>query len=223
MKGGLWRPRFERPGFPPGETKKSPSTEAGDTDAHEKRRHPPGARPLPGSLRFRRNCRGSDDGLRDRLWVSDGTEAGTRLVHCLLGAGSGSWVSQVRAAGGRAFFVAAHETTGPELWVTDGTAAGTGLVRDLRPEPVGSYPSSLTAVDGVLVFAAYDGDSGTELWVSDGTAAGTRRLADVAPGPESSSPAEVTAAGGLLYFSAETAGSGRELWAIERASLLDPR
>jgi ELWxxDGT repeat protein len=160
-------------------------------------------------------------GFRSRgLWRTDGTPAGTRLVHDFR---RGSEVNRTPPAAfltvfaGRLYFAADDGVSGRELWTSDGTADGTVLLRDLLPGKGGSGPAFLTIAGGRLYFAANDGLHGAELWVSDGTAAGTRLAADLAPEGASSYPDQLTVAGSYLYFTADDGLHGRELWALPLA------
>jgi ELWxxDGT repeat protein len=69
------------------------------------------------------------------LFVSDGTPAGTRLVHDIF-PGNHSFDPapiQLTAVGDRVFFTADDGIHGRELWVSDSTTEGTRLVLDLFP------------------------------------------------------------------------------------------
>lgn len=148
------------------------------------------------------------------LWVSDGTEAGTRPVAEV--PRSGSARQELAAVGGVLVFEAQDVEHGAELWASDGTPAGTGLLRDLAPGTVGSLPQGLlstsAAASGRLFFRAFDPSHGFELWQTDGTAAGTRRVQDLDPGLASSDPTELTVVGDRLYFSADDGETGLEPW-----------
>lgn len=86
-----------------------------------------------------------------RLWRTDGTRAGTRLVKS-----GGAALTRVRGA---AFFLARHG-----LWETNGTRAGTNLV--VNPNPNGrDRITNLANVAGSLYFNATDG-TGTSTWVA---------------------------------------------------------
>jgi ELWxxDGT repeat protein len=155
------------------------------------------------------------DGDRDtRLWRSDGTEAGTVVVHEF---GAGSVATELAAArapaGSRLYLALATPEHGSELWVSDGTSAGTVRL-DLRPGPLGSHPTGLHPLeDGRVLFAADDGTHGHEPWISDGTLAGTRMLDDLGPG--ASSPGHWASKGGRVLFAADAGTFGRELYAMD--------
>lgn len=124
-----------------------------------------------------------------RLWVSDGSEAGTGAVREITTSTAGLiqlrpgriLFSDIDVAGGR----------GAEPWVTDGTVEGTAVLADINtvPHPNGgtqsSDPGQFAVLDyGRAVFTASetrdrfssDGSWGNALWVTDGTADGTRLL-----------------------------------------------
>ncbi|MEM7200972.1 MAG: ELWxxDGT repeat protein [Planctomycetota bacterium] len=158
--------------------------------------------------------RGSDGINGTELWVSDGTEAGTRMVRDINpGLFSPAPVPQeLTAAGQRLFFVHDDEVSGAELWVSDGTEPGTTLVADLTPGAFGSGPSDLVAFGDGVLFASQGEGRGVELWRSDGTAGGTKLVADVRPGSAGSAPRDLTVVGDRVFFSADNGSVGRELW-----------
>src|SRR3712207_6417052 len=89
----------------------------------------------------------ADDGSSGReLWITDGTEAGTRLLADIWpGGGPGAPSSLTPLGDGRAVFAAADPVRNTELWATDGTAAGTRLVLDINTASSGygaGYPSN---------------------------------------------------------------------------------
>jgi uncharacterized repeat protein (TIGR01451 family) len=159
-----------------------------------------------------------------RLWQSDGTAAGTKLVtpNVIV------WPDRPRTfvvVDNKLFFPGSLSVNaGAELFVTDGRV--TSFVKDIYPGFRSSIPSQLTKVFGVLFFSARDGifeppnpenAAGQELWRSDGTMNGTRIVKDIFPGPDSplddanansSSPSGLTDCDGILFFSAVDADSG---------------
>ncbi|WP_198664931.1 ELWxxDGT repeat protein [Lewinella sp. IMCC34191] len=159
----------------------------------------------------------TDDTGRE-LWISDGTESGTRQI-ADINPGAESSVRKVESClfKNLLYFTAHNGKDGFELWKTDGTAAGTVMVKDIHAGERSSLPSSLVAIGDTLFFQAYDAEHGFELWTSDGTAAGTRLAADIIPGPESSFPSRMTMLDGQLYFMAYTVDSGRQIWKFDPA------
>lgn len=151
--------------------------------------------------------RGTHADFGSELWITDGTEAGTRLVKDLWpGAGNGQPRDFTRV-GELMLFVANDGSSGEELWRTDGTDAGTVRVADINPGADGSLPWGLVACNGRLFFGANNGSS-PGVYVSDGTSAGTQRLADVILGLYD----PVACLNGVVYFHGATAAHGGELW-----------
>ncbi len=104
------------------------------------------------------------------LWVSDGTEAGTRRItetHPF-------WPSRplARTANG-VVGPGALPATGIELHRTDATLEGSGLLVDINRRTVGSDPSDAARVGDRVVFKTNEQQA---LWVTDGTHDGTVRL-----------------------------------------------
>jgi ELWxxDGT repeat protein len=125
----------------------------------------------------------------DELWLTDGTEAGTRRLD-----EKPCWTLEAVAAG-----VVCWDF-GNDLFRSDG-----GRLQLLAQVPA-SRRLPLAAADGTgRTFYAFRPESGHELWVTDGTSGGTRRL---------NAPAaidELAAHGGRAYFSAVDA-FGSEPW-----------
>ncbi|MCP9787052.1 ELWxxDGT repeat protein, partial [Cyanobium sp. N5-Cardenillas] len=157
------------------------------------------------------------------LWLTDGTEAGTRQVIDATPGPSGAFPSTVQLANGKLLFASDDAAGDTELWVTDGTTAGTSQLVEINPIVSFSSaiaPTFITPFDGGALFFADDGLSGNELWFTDGTAAGTRLLADIQPGATGSrnpvSPfRQLTVSGSKVFFTANTTAEGNELWVIE--------
>jgi ELWxxDGT repeat protein len=146
-------------------------------------------------------------GLSNALWRTDGTDAGTYAL-----TPDGIQVDEypegprLRAAGGKAFFLARRPASGQELWVTDGTLAGTREL-DLVPGTSGSEPYLLTPFGEGIVFTARSStSSGRQLWKSDGTDAGTAPITDAVQATSA-----LTVHQGLIYFLG-TDGFNTQLW-----------
>lgn len=99
-----------------------------------------------------------------QLWVSDGTSAGTKLLHNPLSL-SDEVGSTLYSLGDRVVFGGYEANTGLEPWVSDGTEAGTLRLQNISA-PGSSYPSSFTRVGASkLFFVANDGIHANELWM----------------------------------------------------------
>lgn len=131
--------------------------------------------------------------LRQDLWVTDGTVAGTLLLPKQIAPLSG-----FGDLGDRLYFNAGG------LWSTDGTAEGTVPVGAGAPsysgDPIHPDPPAFgPAVGGRLFFRGVDDHS---LWVTDGTVEGTVQIADVGW------PEIMVAAGPRVFFIADSS----QLW-----------
>lgn len=114
---------------------------------------------------------GEDRVYGRELWVTDGTEAGTRLVKDLRVGQSGSQPYMLRAVGTRVFFFADDGEHGIALWSSDGdntvmAAAPAQGLSDFTPQ----HP---VAAGGLLYYSTSSSFLGVSLWRSDGTADGT--------------------------------------------------
>jgi len=161
------------------------------------------------------------------VWISDGTNAGTKIIK-ELGSISTPTTSELVDVNGTVFFAHSIGTSNKALYKINGSTAY--VVRDMG---LGSAPefNYFTNLNGFLVFPEYDGGGdysglGTELWRSDGTDAGTIVVADIRKTAldwdEGSYPAFLTAVNGVLYFSADDGVNGRELWKYDPAATPSP-
>jgi ELWxxDGT repeat protein len=144
------------------------------------------------------------------LWGSDGTAAGTFLLHeACAGHCSGSPPPFSTPTPAGHFFLGQGG-----LWITRGTPASTFRLAEslILPGRQDHRRRVWTDAQGLLYFAAGDGVHGMELWRSDGTAAGTFLVADIRPGPEGSDPQELTVFNGRVFFRADDGASGPALW-----------
>src|SRR5665213_1715541 len=150
-------------------------------------------------------------------WRTDGTVAGTYMIHNI---SSETWTAQpdwMTNVNGMVFFASASSVrTGSyslndlsqdisaELWKTDGTAAGTLELASVAP-------SNLVGVGSTLYFTGVTQASGAELWKSDGTVAGTVMVKDIAPGAASSRAMPLANLNGILLFGVPVGGE-YQLW-----------
>lgn len=110
-----------------------------------------------------------------KLWTSDGTAGGTRMV---AGLGLGDYAPYVMAAVGQKLFYIGVDG---QIGVSDGTASGTRILLTTT-KPGKDYVegvSYIADVNGVAIFTFDDGTHGPASWRSDGTVAGTRMVSDV--------------------------------------------
>jgi len=162
----------------------------------------------------------ANDGHGGGLFRSNGTAAGTQVVHHFA-AWNPAVPHEVVVSHGSLFFNGDDGTEARGLWKSDGTAAGTMLLKDIHfgltlagAEPV-VFPD-LTDVNGTLYFSAtpQGTDGGAVLWKSDGTTAGTVLLkvfrGNFTGGPTTSG--WPTPVGGTLYFTGYDDAHGIELW-----------
>ena len=122
----------------------------------------------------------------DELWLSDGTEAGTRLVKEFVSyssgdigeeEGSGSTKSgklAMASLGGKLLFRAYDRENRSEIFFSDGTSAGTGVLKNIRTDDVSSRAGDFTIVEDQLFFKATNNAGGDKVFVTDGTRAGTK-------------------------------------------------
>lgn len=99
------------------------------------------------------------------------------------------------ALGGRVFFMADADGTGPELWISDGTEAGTRMISDLSPTGFGgSSPGDAgrAVFGGVYFFDAYNGIS-KYLYRTDG-------LITTLVDPVTTNPDNLVVVGGQLFY-----------------------
>ena len=137
------------------------------------------------------------------LWVTDGTDAGTRaLLDWCPGPCSGAGIL-VTAVGNVGFF-GRSENGNAALWRSDGTLPGT------FPLTTGKTPcrQKTAQIDRTLFLSMgdpFDQFDECELWKTDGTAAGTARVKEI-------DPIDLTAANGRFFFASFSFEEGGALW-----------
>lgn len=121
------------------------------------------------SVGSRAAFRGFEDATGAEPWISDGSEAGTKLMGDI-GVGVPSGPTWMLAAGDRVFFA-----SGEAVYTSDGTASGTLSLGNLGLI-YGSQPLAVPMGDSLLYWGE-EGDS-RGLWKSDGSSAGTTSVKD---------------------------------------------
>ena len=168
-----------------------------------------------GALYFQAN-----DGVNGfELWRTDGTEAGTNLVHDIhtMSQGASSTPGSFTVMNDILYFTADHGLGGRKLRKFNGTA-NSSLVNNndvfagtSAPDAV---PASFPILNGELYMQARDpaSNTGYELWKSNGTVAGTVLVKDINPAAGSSNPGGFKKLNNAIYFSAYDGVNGNELW-----------
>ena len=122
----------------------------------------------------------------DKIWKSDGTVAGTSLVHAFSTSPGLSNVNVYYSVSGHKknysidgnviFFSAYNATNGMELWKSDGTAAGTQLVKDIYTGTTSGQPAGFCKIGNDVIFKASSESNPGKLWKTDGTEVGTTQI-----------------------------------------------
>lgn len=146
----------------------------------------------------------NEEGQGAQLYVSDGTDAGTRRLTPAIGyLVAGGLDYDLVAYEGRIYFTYHSPDHGTELWWTDGTPEGTELFADLLAGPNAmAWPSDFHEIGERLVFSGLAADGNGALgaiWTSDGTVEGTR---EIAPLSHAATEQEMWHVGDRLVFSA---------------------
>jgi len=160
----------------------------------------------------------------NELWVSNGTDAGTRQV---LNINNNSFDSIQRytsliSFNNRVFFsgndndysvTPANLGSGSEIYISDGTAQGTQVLKDINPAESNGVTNITNAIyNGELYFVGRDPLTGQELWKTDGTETGTIMVKDIVAGVSNSSIGSLVATDTGVFFSANDGVNGSEMW-----------
>ncbi len=148
------------------------------------------------------------------LWLTDGTDSGTKLLHYFYPIHSHSAVERNYWSLNRVykdefyFYASGVEDVDYELWKTDGTSKGTVLVKDLNPNG-SSLPSSFHIRNGKLLFYTNRGPS--DIWSTDGTEENTIKITNR---PEFSSN-DLRGWNSSYDFFIESLGDTEVLWSTD--------
>ena len=155
----------------------------------------------------------SDDVSTKEIWVSDGTDKGTKLLKKIQSGPANNTIHNLTVVKDKLYFLANDGSHGAELWVSDGTADGTHMAKDITPGDYRSHTliEQMTSLGDKLYFTAYDNEHGRELWVSDGSESGTHLVKDIMPGIIKSAVKIYHGVNGKLLFSAYDE-NGNHLW-----------
>ncbi len=116
----------------------------------------------------------------NELFISDGTQKGTRLFTDLETGPASSRVSEFWVAGDRLYFYAWTSALGSELWTSDGTTKGTHIVKDIMSGKSGSTQGIVGTLGDKLIFFAISDPRMLgkfyQLYATQGTSATTVQL-----------------------------------------------
>ncbi len=162
-----------------------------------------------------------------KLCITDGTEAGTKLLKEI-----NADFFQFTVPAENFIYIITERSSGAypnlvnnvEIWKSDGTEAGTLLVKALPPFNPFNFSSGVgwtsdknlrrnfSVVGDVLYFMGWDATHGKELWRTDGTDAGTFMIKDIRAGTAASNPSSFIALGTDVYFFAAAVNLEQKLW-----------
>ncbi len=149
-----------------------------------------------------------DDGVNGlELWVSDGTELGTKMVKAISAYPKNG--PEGLTPFGDILYFTMPTSTNTELWKSDGTSGGTVKVKDLSFDH--KMVEAKAAGDALFFVIKNSSNGATQFWKTDGTQVGTERIR-LNFVNDYSKPRELTAVGEVLFFSAEDGVHGRQLW-----------
>ncbi|MGQ9424385.1 PKD domain-containing protein [Gilvimarinus sp. F26214L] len=154
-----------------------------------------------------------DDGTGLKLWMTDGSVAGTSVVKDFSSAVDIPDIAFHSASIDETFYFAVDDGIhGNEIWTSDGTPSGTRLLADINQTTNASsrLVSSVNLGDKV-VFSAVDHTGDSKLWASDGTIEGTNQVVDFNRNGKDS-VYNIASAGEFAFLFAEDEFLGRELW-----------
>lgn len=99
------------------------------------------------------------------LYVTDGTEAGTKLLKDVYPGSGSSYPSKLTYLNGKVYFFAENSDNEAQIWETDGTEAGTKLTLRLKPGTTNFYLQEMIAYENNLLISAKFGVTpGQELY-----------------------------------------------------------
>ncbi|MEP7233535.1 MAG: ELWxxDGT repeat protein [Ginsengibacter sp.] len=164
-----------------------------------------------------------NDGIANKLWVSDGTIGGTHTVNntnnISLDPGVPFGLSPFGILNNMLYFPGGYTdnstgtSTGLELCTFNTTdpAANVTFIKDIIPGNNSSVPQNYCAVNGTMFFTTQTPFRGGQLWKSDGSIAGTVLVKDIDPG-EINHFDDLVNANGELLFAYSNQSLGTELW-----------
>ena len=141
-----------------------------------------------------------------RIWRTDGTRAGTRVLAKLPKLAPFALPIQGQPGGQQVCFATEVPGRARWLWISDGTAAGTRRVGDFESDDYRALPS------GAVLYLRDGPDGRHEVWRTDGTDEGDWRVLDL--GVRTTELASAAVFQGELILRARGGGDPGSLWAL---------
>ncbi|MFT5724394.1 MAG: ELWxxDGT repeat protein [Bacteroidia bacterium] len=152
-----------------------------------------------------------NDSLGKELYVSDGTDSGTKLLKDIYKGYKDAQIQHMTNHNGMVYFVADDSTHGKELWKTDGTTAGTVMVKDLNTDITSSNINYINSFKSELYFAARNpSDNKTNVFRTNQSDTSFITLLDASGDPFYTFN-NVTICDSVMYFGGNQTGKGVEL------------
>ncbi len=150
----------------------------------------------------------------EELWISDGTDLGTKIFKDIRIGIFGSNPKNSFIFNNEMYFTADNGINGQELWKTNGTTSGTLMIKDIDPSGSGfANECNFIVLNNQFYFYAKTNSEGTELWKSNGTTEGTVLVKDILQGTRSSNGVlEGIVFNNSIVFKADDGTNGYELW-----------
>lgn len=156
------------------------------------------------------------------LWVSDGSESGTKLLKDLYPGRSSSFPMEFFSTDSKAFFTA-YSDGKPNLLCSDGTELGTVVFAESSMDSKTSGFVQMDLLEERLYYLDYqfnDGNYSAGFWLSDGTPQGTELIGEFDWNDQNPSwnPPVLVKVGDLVFFSAPVADGSEfveSLWCFD--------
>lgn len=158
----------------------------------------------------------------EAIWLSDGTNAGTRKIVDVSADRAAREISSVWPASSSRFyyFVAGHNHANHTIWFNDGTSAGSTAVHN--PGNISYVLGAVTIGDTLFFHSKGDLTAPSlhkDLWLTQPTAKSARKLASL-PGFDITEPRHLTALpSGQLLFAGNDVALGEELFYATAAGM----
>jgi trimeric autotransporter adhesin len=156
----------------------------------------------------------------EELYVTDGTEPGTKLVKDINQGSANSTPRLLTLINSTLYFTATDGTVGTLLWKSDGTEAGTIIVKNiLEGFTTASFNAMIPDPANNRLFFRALGNGVTNLWKSDGTTGGTQIITLTGNADPNPNPNNIAIVGDKAYFTALATGvTGTELYCTNAAA-----